>query len=149
MRFTAPPHGLAAIPRRRFLPLIAPLLEHRLWFPVIVLVAIVHLAAVQFGLPGLGCPVRELTGIPCPGCGLTTATLHLCHGDWQAGIARHAFAPVFMLGIVGSLVVGMLPGELRIRALQKLEDCEARSGVVVVLGIALVLYWGLRLATGN
>jgi Protein of unknown function (DUF2752) len=149
MRFTAPPHGLAAIPRRRFLPLFAPLLAYRLGAVAIALAAIVHLLAVQFGLPGVGCPIHEFAGVTCPGCGLTAATLHLCHGEWQAGIARHAFAPVFMLGIVGSMAAGVLPGGWRSSALQKLADCEARSGVVAVLGIALVFYWGLRLATGN
>jgi hypothetical protein len=36
------------------------------------------------GNPGLPCPLRTITGIPCPFCGMTTsveATVHLQFGD--------------------------------------------------------------------
>ena len=39
------------------------------------------------GGQGLPCPWRALTGIPCPFCGMTTATVALTHGRWPAAAA--------------------------------------------------------------
>jgi Protein of unknown function (DUF2752) len=36
------------------------------------------------GGQGLPCPLRTLTGLPCPFCGLTTSTVALTHGAWAA-----------------------------------------------------------------
>jgi hypothetical protein len=43
------------------------------------------------GNHGLPCPLRTLTGVPCPFCGLTTATVALTHGQWQAAAAANPF----------------------------------------------------------
>ena len=39
-------------------------------------------------LPDLGvlCPLRRLTGVPCPMCGSTTAVLHLAHAEPLAAL---------------------------------------------------------------
>lgn len=35
------------------------------------------------------CMLRTLTGIPCPGCGMTRAVLSALHGDFGAAFAYH------------------------------------------------------------
>ena len=56
------------------------------------------------GNPGLPCPLRTMTGVPCPFCGMTTsveATVHLSIGDAlaanPAGIALVIFAIVLLV----------------------------------------------------
>jgi hypothetical protein len=44
---------------------------------------------------GLPCPLRTLTGIPCPGCGLTTAAVAMVRGQFDA--ALHANPVIFGL----------------------------------------------------
>jgi hypothetical protein len=50
-------------------------------------------------------------GIPCPGCGLTTAIAELLRGDWRGSLSIHAFAPIFVVAFVimlAAVVVGVI-----------------------------------------
>jgi hypothetical protein len=40
------------------------------------------------GIPSI-CPFYEMTGLPCPGCGLTRAFVCLGHGDWRTSLHWH------------------------------------------------------------
>jgi hypothetical protein len=74
-------------------------------------------AAVAFDIPI--CPARVLLGIPCPGCGLTRATIAMVTLDF--GEMAHfnplapIIAPLFIYGIVRVALVtsGILPRGLR------------------------------------
>jgi hypothetical protein len=134
-------------PRPRVFPaLFAPLLKHRGWTGWIVGGGVLQLALVASGHAGLGCPIREASGIPCPGCGLTTACEELLHGDLGAALATHAFAPVFLLGLATLAVVSLLPAKLHARAVAAIARLEERTGFTVILLVALFAYWALRVA---
>ena len=62
----------------------------------------VHLAV--FGLLLLdcvwGCPIYNLFGVTCPGCGLTRAWLSFLRGDWRGAVVHHPLffpTPLFIL----------------------------------------------------
>jgi hypothetical protein len=51
------------------------------------------------------CPMAALFGVPCPGCGLTRATLALLHGN--LGAALHLHPLVFVLTPTYGLAIGV------------------------------------------
>lgn len=63
----------------------------------------------------LPCPLRTLTGVPCPACGLTTAAIALVRGEVGAAFAANPL--IFLLAAlavaVGPLVVLRAAGVLK------------------------------------
>ena len=54
--------------------------------------ALYPLIMAHTGGQGLPCPLRTLTGVPCPFCGMTTATVAMAHGQWSAAAAASPLA---------------------------------------------------------
>lgn len=51
------------------------------------------------------CPFRLLTGLPCPGCGLTRSWVHLVHGGWSEGLAANPFGAVSLVAVLAFVLV--------------------------------------------
>ena len=65
------------------------------------LVALAASAVNIYGFAsGMGCLVLHLTGIPCPGCGLTRANFAFIRGDIAAAFSYHPmfFMPYLIVG---------------------------------------------------
>ncbi|MGK2957472.1 MAG: DUF2752 domain-containing protein [Acidimicrobiales bacterium] len=64
---------------------------------------------------GLPCPLRALTGIPCPFCGMTTASIHLARGRFVEAVAANplvllvAIFTLVMFGLIALRRMGHLP----------------------------------------
>ena len=54
------------------------------------------------GGQGIPCPMRALTGVPCPFCGPTTATVALAHGHWAKAIQTSPLACSVAILAVGT-----------------------------------------------
>ncbi|GAA3453004.1 DUF2752 domain-containing protein [Dactylosporangium matsuzakiense] len=55
---------------------------------------------------GLPCPLRWATGVPCPACGLTTASVDLVHGHVLAALGANP--AVFGLALLTAVAVPLL-----------------------------------------
>lgn len=51
-------------------------------------------------IPGLVCPLRHWTGIPCPTCGMTRSLMAMVRGDWEQALIHHVFGPLLLIGLV-------------------------------------------------
>jgi hypothetical protein len=54
---------------------------------------------------GTVCPLRRLTGVPCPFCGMTTGVVSTVHGDLSAAIAANPAAPLLVLAVIAAWVL--------------------------------------------
>ena len=88
-------------------------------------------------LPGWPCPLRALTGIPCPTCFLTRATAAALTGQLEQSLRLHAFGPL----LAAALVVWSVQALRR----RRLLPFRLRARAVVLSGLALLGYWSVRL----
>ncbi|HQE34760.1 hypothetical protein C3L50_05505 [Flavobacterium alvei] len=56
------------------------------------------------------CPLKMLTGFPCPGCGITKSLVYLYEGDLQKSLYYHILGPFVILFCVAT--IGVLSAEL-------------------------------------
>jgi hypothetical protein len=107
----------------------------------------VAIPGMQQSMPTI-CSFRRLTGLPCPGCGLTRCFVALAHGNWGAA---WRYNPAGFL--VFALVLGQIP--YRIMQLWRLYrgQPEFRSRflsywMLWALIFALVGQWIVKLTLG-
>ena len=67
------------------------------------------------GDQGLPCPLRTLTGVPCPLCGMTTSVVATLHLDLGAALAANPAGPLLVLAAL--LVLALPIRRLRLPAI--------------------------------
>ena len=74
-------------------------LLRRKYFLPSVLVSYLYLKN-YYSLPGISCPFRQITGVPCPTCFLTRSTCLALQGDLENSFKMHIFGPFIALFLV-------------------------------------------------
>lgn len=89
------------------------------------------------------CPFYVTTGVPCPGCGMVRAGLALLQGDVGAAAQLHPL--IFVAGpiLVLESAALALPAVASWRATWRWPNWA-----VLLLGLAFVLVWAIRLRGG-
>lgn len=90
------------------------------------------------GRPATVCPLRALTGIPCPFCGGTTAAAHLGHGDVVGALAANPFVVIAGAAVVLAPALLGLRGHRRIGAISATAQSALRFALIAgVIGSQL------------
>lgn len=96
---------------------------------------------LAWSVTGTSCTLRSITGLPCPGCGLTRAWILLLQGDLAAAWAMH---PLFWMALPIVLVIAYLmirnPDQLSSRSARFSWGLIAIVFVLVYL-VRMVLYF--------
>lgn len=126
----------------------AALARRNEWFALVALTAI--LVASVFWHPAdeggfVFCLLRRMTGLPCPGCGLTRSFCALAKGEVARSFSFHWLGPLlFLMACVYWVrAVAVLAG--RDGAVARFDALVARWKVGPVVVILMLVAWIVRL----
>ena len=72
------------------------------------LLAVAAFLKADHPLPLALCPLKRLTGVPCPTCGMTRAFCNAVQGHWPASLHWHPLGlPLALACAIGALWLGM------------------------------------------
>ena len=93
-----------------------------------------------YSLPGISCPFRQITGIPCPTCFLTRSTCLALQGDLEDSFKMHIFGPFIALFLV----------IWSIKSIQtrKFFPFLITEKYLLIISFSLLSYWIFRLFYG-
>lgn len=119
---------------------------HVLFTPITRFVALCAVGAA-FALPreGFGidvCSLHRLTGLPCPGCGLTRGFVALTHGDWQTAAELNPFALVLFPLFLALALLAVSPEGMTRAVTGWLARHDGAARAVYRVGVAAFLGFG-------
>lgn len=93
------------------------------------------------------CPSATMTGIPCPGCGLTRATLSALQGNFAEAFHFHPlfwFVTPLYVGMLGSLGWSYVRGGGYVpsQRFNKIATAVAITAFVLIIGVWVSRFFG-------
>ncbi len=113
--------------------------KHRRWHLIAALLADVRLSRamllgtgiygilVCFNLPVFPCPFNNVTGLPCPGCGMTRSTLALMNGRFLDSLRYNALTWIMILFWLIVAIGITIPARYRKVWIEKIGVWETRT----------------------
>ena len=83
------------------------------------------------------CPFRLLTGLPCPGCGLTRSWVYLAHGQWRDSFLANPFG-IVLVALLVALVAAVVVARARRTSAPDLDGLLRRPWLRALLGAWLL-----------
>ncbi len=99
-----------------------------------------------FGWSLWPCFFASVTGLPCPGCGMTRSVTCLLNGEWNMAMAFHPFSPGFVA--LGGLLtwVALVPTAWRKPVIEQVKTVEKRTALPTIFLLSVLIYGLLRMA---
>lgn len=105
----------------------------------------VTLPWLGFALPSI-CQFKNLTGIDCPGCGLSRGFIHLAHGDFAGAWKFNPAAALVFVFVVAQIPYRSAQLWRIYRGQPELQWRRIGNAAIAVLAVALISQWLVKLA---
>ena len=103
------------------------------------LLLVIAVVVILLAVSGIGCPVRFLFGIPCPGCGITRACMAALRGEFADAFRWHPLFPVAVASML-YIILGKRP---------LFGSSRTESVFLVTFSVAMVIIWLIRVFFGE
>ena len=114
-------------------------LLRRKYFLPSVLVSYLYLKN-YYSLPGISCPFRQITGVPCPTCFLTRSTCMALQGDLENSFKMHIFGPFIALFLFIWCIKSIKT--------KKVFPFLINEKFLLMFSFSLLIYWTFRMFYG-